>query len=201
MKLEVAQKIAEVKKAGTGAKHGDHLPGVCIDCGGPTTKKEYRRCATCRARARLIPEKRFWSKVKMGNPDDCWLWMGKIERNGYGRFWFDSHFVGAHRFAYELTHGPIPKGLTIDHKCRNRACVNPLHLEPVSIQINVLRGVGLTAQFAAKTHCPQGHPYDMFNTYINRKGARVCRQCARQANRQYYQRRLQNGIRASNKVG
>lgn len=157
---------------------------------------------TCRKCGKIhIPTKRpleitrrFWSKVKIGNPGECWPWLAKIERNGYGRFWFDGHSVYAHRFAYQLMHGAIPKGLTIDHKCRNRACVNSLHLEVVTIEVNVLRGTGLTAQFAAKTHCPRGHPYDIFNTYINRKGARVCRECARG------RRRFENGIGTCNAV-
>lgn len=149
-------------------------------------------------RAKAIAEERFWSKVKKGNPADCWEWTAKIERNGYGRFWFNGHSVLAHRFAYELIHGSIPEGLTIDHRCRNRACVNPAHMELVPMRTNVLRGIGITAKFATKTHCPRGHPYDMFNTYINRKGARVCRECNRERNRKLYKmygrRRTPHGI-------
>lgn len=150
-----------------------------------------RKCGKTHVPAKRASDvvSRFWSKVKRGNPDDCWLWTAKIEWNGYGRFWFDGHSIFAHRFAYELIHGPIPKGLTIDHRCRNKACVNPAHLEVVTLKTNVLRGPTITARFAAKTHCPKGHPYDMFNTYTYPDGRRSCRECARQRIRQWRERR------------
>lgn len=146
----------------------------------------------------IAPAERFWTKLNKNVSSGCWLWTAKVESNGYGRFWFDGHSVLAHRFAYELVHGPIPKGLTIDHRCRTRACVNPAHMELVTMKTNVLRGAGITAELAAKTHCPRGHPYDMFNTYINHKGARVCRECQRERNRKlfklYGRRRTPHGI-------
>ena len=84
---------------------------------------------------------------------------------------------GPHRFAYELLVGPIPKGLTIDHvkskECISTLCVNPAHLEAVTLRENILRGNGLAAMNAKKTHCPQGHPYD----YVNSAGARGCSIC------------------------
>jgi len=126
-------------------------------------------------------EERFWVKVKKGNPTDCWEWTAAIGvKNGYGYFRFNGHWVLAHRFAYELIHGPIPKGLTIDHRCRNRACVNPSHLEVVTHKTNILRGLGVAAQLAKKTHCSKGHPYDLFNTYTYPNGTRDCRECRRQ---------------------
>lgn len=90
----------------------------------------------------------------------------------------------AHRFAYELLVGPIPTGLTLDHLCRRPACVNPSHLEPVSLRDNILRGEGPVALGARVTHCPQGHPYDLFNTYIDPSGTRRCRTCHREQRRQ-----------------
>jgi len=83
----------------------------------------------------------------------------------------------AHRFGYELLVGPIPTGLTLDHLCRVRTCVNPAHLEPVSIGENVLRGDTRPAANLKKTHCPRGHAYDAANTYIARGGERHCRTC------------------------
>jgi len=129
------------------------------------------------------PRDRFWSKVRQAGSTDCWLWLGKIERNGYGRFWYNGRCVFAHRFAYEDAKGPIPEGLSIDHLCRNRGCVNPSHLEAVTNRVNLLRGEGITAQLAAKTHCTKGHPFDLLNTAINRRGARVCIQCRRERGR------------------
>ncbi len=91
----------------------------------------------------------------------------------------------AHRFAYELTVGPIPKGLTIDH-VRERGCIlelccNPAHLEPVTLQENLLRGGTFQAANAAKTHCPRGHPYAGGNLYVRPDGSRRCRTCACEA--------------------
>lgn len=137
---------------------------------------------------------RFWSKVDRSG--ECWLWRAKLQNRGYGQFSFNGHAVLAHRFAYELLIGPIPDGLTLDHLCRAPACVNPLHLEPVTHLENVRRGNAVGPRpnarnaNAAKTHCPAGHPYDVTNTYRNAKGDRICRACNRErANRHYYANR------------
>src|ERR1019366_4519713 len=71
----------------------------------------------------------------------CWLWTGGLNRGGYGQFMTPPCTV-AHRVAYELFVGPIPEGLQLDHLCRVRSCVNPQHLEPVSQQENIRRGLG-----------------------------------------------------------
>jgi len=121
-------------------------------------------------------EERFWSKVVFPEDSDCWLWAASINNNGYGEFWAGDKYVKAHRWAYEYLIGPIPAGLTIDHLCRNRACVNPAHLEPVTLRINLLRGNTFQARNAAKTHCESGHSFDLFNTcllYTSEAAARV----------------------------
>jgi hypothetical protein len=82
-------------------------------------------------------EARFWSYVE--KTEDCWLWVGAIGSSGYGRLKVAGRDVGAHRFAFELLVGPIPEGLTIDHLCRNRPCVKPDHLEPVTLAENTRR--------------------------------------------------------------
>lgn len=74
-------------------------------------------------------EKRFWSKVDVRAPGDCWEWMCGKRRGGYGGFSLNRKTVRAHRVAYELAHGPIEKGLLVRHKCDNPACCNPNHLE------------------------------------------------------------------------
>jgi hypothetical protein len=120
-------------------------------------------------------EERFWSKVaKVG--EGCWLWNGAIVSSGYGCFWSAGRAVGAHRWSYQRIVGPIPSGLHLDHLCRVRNCVNPAHLEPVTQAENTLRGVGLAAANASKTHCPAGHEYTPENTY--REGRRRrCKTC------------------------
>lgn len=120
-------------------------------------------------------ETRFWSKVDAA---DCWEWTGGKDPEGYGRFRLPSGWVRAHRWAWEHFVGPIPERLVLDHLCRNRGCVNPEHLEPVTVKVNVLRGTSFVSQNVAKTHCPKGHPYDEHNT-IHRNGRRVCRACER----------------------
>lgn len=125
---------------------------------------------------------RFWSKVEF--TEDHWLWQACLYPNGgYGCFWDGTRNVGAHRWAYEFCVGPIPEGLTIDHLCRTPACVLPDHLEPVTNRVNILRGTAPSALHARKTHCPDGHPYDLVNTYTQPDGARKCRACRRAARR------------------
>jgi HNH endonuclease len=121
---------------------------------------------------------RFWAKVQRGEADACWLWRGSKVTKGYGRFGVGGRSVGAHRVAYELLVGPIPEGLTLDHLCRVRACVNPAHLEPVTNRENVLRGVGISAKHARKTHCNHGHELTPENTETNGNHRR-CVTCRR----------------------
>lgn len=122
-------------------------------------------------------EGRFWAKVQGGDVTSCWIWKAAILHNGYGQFRANGVAVKAHRWAYEYLRAEIPAGLVIDHLCRNRACVNPWHLDPVTAKTNVLRGVGHTARNAAKTHCSHGHPYSEANTYTDANGWRRCRTC------------------------
>lgn len=127
---------------------------------------------------------RFFAKVDKRGRDECWLWRAALS-NGYGAFWLHGHQEPAHRVAYKMLIGPIPEGLTIDHLCRNRPCVNPAHMEPVTNGENVLRGIGITAINVTKTHCPQGHPYDEANTIVSRTGKRSCRACHRAFTRRW----------------
>lgn len=134
--------------------------------------------------------------------DYCWLWTGTITATGYGQFYWDGVNNGAHRFAYEHFVGPIPEGMTIDHVCHSiddschggmtcphRRCVNPDHLEVVTVRENVMRGNTLQAENAARTHCIHGHPFDEANTgYDARGGWRFCKACQRRRTRESYRR-------------
>lgn len=126
--------------------------------------------------------KLFWDKVnKIHVEDGCWLWTGYTKPEGYGQYTTTGRRkFRAHRLAYELVVGPIPDGLSLDHLCRVRNCVNPDHLQPVTTRENCRRGnTGLAtgAKNRAKTRCPHGHPYSPENTYHPPSGGRACRTC------------------------
>lgn len=137
--------------------------------------------------ARHIPM--FWAKVN--KTPLCWEWTGGRDARGYGRFKVGTRkanrAVRTHRVAWLLLRGPIPEGLVIDHLCRNKACLRPSHLEPVTQGENVRRGnlAFVAARIGAeRTHCKHGHAFDEANTYwLN--GNRNCRAChsAREATR------------------
>ena len=114
----------------------------------------------------MTTEDRFWSKVEKSA--GCWLWTAGL-CHGYGQFSFLGLDVRAHRFAYELLVGPIPAGLEIDHLCRDRACVNPDHLEPVTHRENGLRGESPAVRIHRSGRCGRGHL----------RGDERCKQCSR----------------------
>lgn len=130
-----------------------------------------------------IPQRvldRIWDRVDMSaGPDACWPWKLSIGSHGYGQVgWHDgdrTRVVTAHRAAWSAANDrPIPDGLTVDHICRNRPCCNPAHLRLLTNTQNASDN-----GFRRRTHCPQGHPYDAFNTYFNTEGHRSCRECNR----------------------
>lgn len=133
------------------------------------------------------PLARFWAKVDRRADDECWPWLGQIDRDGYGRMSYQSKKQPAARVAYLLLVGPIPDGLQIDHVhargCRRRDCVNPAHLEPVTPGENVRR-----AEPARRTHCPHGHEYTPDNTTLTSGTGRTCLTCRRADNRRRRER-------------
>jgi hypothetical protein len=110
----------------------------------------------------------------------CWVWQRALTRTGYGHINARGDQL-AHRVSYRAFTGPIPDGMQLDHLCRNRACINPAHLEPVDNRENVLRGTGPTALNARKTHCIRGHELSPENVY-DREGGRHCKVCQRERN-------------------
>lgn len=128
----------------------------------------------------MTVEERFWARVDRRGPAECWEWQGP-RHNGYGSFYGgrEARTVRTHRFAYELLAGPVPAGLVLDHLCRNRACCNPAHLEPVTNRENILRGEGFPGLRARQTHCKHGHELSGDNLRIDR-GCRDCWACRRE---------------------
>ena len=123
---------------------------------------------------------RIWQRIEV-DAAECWNW--PIARGArYGQIWIGSRKDGSRRLAlahvvsYEEFAGPVPDGRELDHLCRNRACVNPDHLEPVTHRANLLRGNAPSAHQARQTHCKRGHEFTDANTYRN-KGKRYCRAC------------------------
>lgn len=124
----------------------------------------------------LSAEERFWSRVNVDGV--CWEWMGGKSGGGYGVF--DHKKV--HIWAYEHLVGVRPEGLDLDHLCRNKVCVNPDHLEPVTRRVNVLRGGAPPAVNARRVACSRGHLYveGSFFVYVRPDTGtkmRVCRIC------------------------
>ena len=134
-------------------------------------------------------KERLETKVMILVDVECWFWIGNLRREGYGHFHISgkTQSADAHRTMYQELVGPVPDGMELDHLCRNRSCVNPDHLEPVTHQENMRRG-----KLAQKTHCPQGHPYTADNltgrSGIRESGKRwrrECLTCKREADRRW----------------
>jgi hypothetical protein len=140
-------------------------------------KGEFKRFVRGHARRRPAAE-RLWEKV-VKTEAGCWIWLGHENGHGYGRITVDGKQLLTHRFAYELLRGPIPDGLQIDHLCRNRRCLNPDHLEPVTNRENKMR----SPQVGTETHCKHGHEFTHENTYTHGKSGRSCRACHRDRER------------------
>lgn len=122
----------------------------------------------------------FMAKVLVEPSTGCWIWQGRINPNGYGQLTRKRTSLYAHRYAYESMVGEIPIGTELDHLCRVRSCCNPAHLEPVTRQVNSLRGIGpglTTLRKFTVQHCKKGHEFTADNTRWTKTGWRRCRQC------------------------
>ena len=127
-------------------------------------------------------------------PGACWEWDGAHDRDGYGLVSPPAMTIQfAHRIAYAAAYGPIPKGMVIDHMCRNRGCWKPGHLRTLTNAQNVLddNSEAFTAINARKTHCIRGHALEGDNLipYYLKQGRRKCKACARLHDRRYYRQR------------
>jgi len=115
----------------------------------------------------------FWSKVSPEPNSGCWLWAAATNTHGYGQFRIDKRQWPAHRYIYSILNGEPPSAMHIDHACRVTCCVNPAHLEAVTIRENARRGI----KGVLTTHCPAGHEYTEANTRTH-AGRRHCKACA-----------------------
>ena len=123
--------------------------------------------------------KRYWSKVRKRNANQCWPWLGsQMKTGGYAQFYIQNDSAksglrtyGAHRLAYEIAYGPVPNGRSVMHICNMKTCQNPRHL-----RLTPVRG----GYRSRATHCKHGHEYTPKNTAYNPKtSAKICRACNR----------------------
>ena len=141
-----------------------------------------------------------FEKLHIPEPNSgCWIWLGTVDKAGYGRFTIGRpgtyKMTGAHIISYILAHGKRPPS-ELDHTCKLRCCVNPAHLEPVTHYENLMRGDGWGAKNKRKTHCDSGHPLSAENTYVwigtvhgRSVKMRQCRTCGRAKTKAYMQRK------------
>lgn len=138
------------------------------------------------------PTLRFLAKT-MRAPSGCLIWLGAHDpKRGYGTFTHEGRCVGAHRVSHLLFIGPIPSGFQVDHLCRNRRCVEPMHLEAVLPRVNTLRGMGPSARNGSKARCIRGHEFTPENTQVAADGERSCRKCKALRQRGYYKRKKES---------
>lgn len=141
---------------------------------------------------------RFWERVDASG--DCWEWTGCIVR-GYGQV---AQPGGArrvaHRVSYELLVGSTPEGLELDHLCRNRRCVNPDHLEPVTKSVNARRSYSVAGVNARRAECVNGHPFDEVNTAMRPNGSRRCKRCRAESSTREYKREWMRRKRAERRM-
>lgn len=118
------------------------------------------------------PEVRFWERVE--KTAGCWIWLGPLDKHGYGKIRVGPQTVLAHRFVFSLIGDPVPAAREVDHLCRNRRCVRPEHLRQVDEGFNRRQG---HLWNLAKTHCCHGHEFTPANTYVvgRRRQCRICR--------------------------
>jgi hypothetical protein len=124
---------------------------------------------------RFAVQARLLSNIKKSG--SCWEWQLRLDKDGYGDVKIKRRVYKAHRASYELFCSFIPRQLVTDHLCRNRCCINPKHIEPVTNRENMFRGNNQVVRQAAQTHCINGHLLTAGNIYSYPKKPRMCKTC------------------------
>lgn len=144
---------------------------------------------------KTVEYQRIFSKIQVistfsyGN-SPCWVWTGSKSKEGYAHISFRGRHEKAHRVLYAAFVDRVPRGRfhgVLDHLCDNKSCVNPIHLKLTSNRENVLRGTGMSARYARRTHCGKGHPLSGDNLRVTKAG-RHCITCCRARALAYYYR-------------
>ncbi len=140
-------------------------------------------------RPRLNLKEQIKKRFNIDEDTGCWVWNSFLTNKGYGKITSMGKTYHAHRLSYEFFKGEIPDGFVLDHLCRNPKCVNPDHLEIVTMRENILRGCGLAAINAQRTHCVNGHEFSGKNTYYRKdRYGRCCKVCRKERSRRYFQK-------------
>lgn len=154
----------------------------------------WKRLGDPNVKVRLVghPYERFMSFVHINQQTGCWEWQGYVKPAGYPFFSVKKKTIQAHRWAYEYFKKDTIGPLTIDHLCRVKHCVNPDHLEKVTIQENLNRRL-------VKQCCPHGHDMKTFGVVYERKQKgkkilqRVCKICSRRHQKEFRERIMNAG--------
>ena len=143
-------------------------------------------------------DRRIMQKVVI-DENNCWNWTGHITKNGYGMTSIGNKQYMAHRYTYEWKFGKIKDKLVIDHLCRNRKCVNPDHLEVVTLQENINRGLlgnlkhlRNEAYCKTRTHCALGHELNGKNLYITSRNHKICKKCLKEYQKKYREKAIKD---------
>lgn len=155
----------------------------------------------------MTPEQRLLAQRAI-QPNGCWHYTGYVNKDGYGRCGYQGRpGQNVHRVAYQVFIGPIPEGMTVNHRCHDddpdcpagycehRRCFNPEHLEAVTIAKNIMNGKTPAAVNAAKTHCDHGHEFTPGNTFVKSDGCRGCKECRVEISRRHEATRIRHGKR------